>query len=364
MSRNEELLEKIKKDYHEVNLVVPWSLAAGISFFIIFSYFIWVIEFDIFRNPQIVTDDGLRYGLLVVAFLLAVEMTRIFNRMIAGYINKKYQARFHHIKEMNSYYEARETVFFTEKKYDHVVLILHGFSASPQEFQFLTPYLEKNGINYYTPNLAGFGLDNTTLLNKTKRQDWYRNSLLQYDALSKLANKVSVVGHSMGGILAAYIAANRSVHQLILTAPGFYPIESHLIHKKLLTTPIISSIYTILIPYVPKALRKERGHVSDTLDAEVVKQMFHYLAVPLTSAREVFLMQDEAHLNKMRFDNLSIIYGRHEQTINMEKLFKALDMYNVKYKSYCMENSAHNILEDFDRDECCQLVTDILLGNK
>lgn len=353
-------LNKIEKDYHEVNLVVPWSLAVGITFFLVFLYFIWVIEFDIFRNPSIITDDHLRYALILIALFLAVEITRILNRFMAKHVNKGYLSRFQHLKSLNSYVESIGRSFFTEKKYDHVVLILHGFSASPQEFQFLIPYLEENKINYHVPSLDGFGLDNTALLNQTRRQDWYRSCLAIYDTLSQTADKVSVIGHSMGAILAAYIASNRPVHGLILTAPGFYPIEAHKIHKLFLMIPVISFFYTILLPYVPKAFRKERGYASDTLDPEVVPQLFHYLAVPISSVREVFLMQNEVRIGEMSFDNLAIIYGRHEQTVDVERLFTELNTYKIRYKSYCMKNSAHNVLEDFDREEVCKLIIDIL----
>lgn len=355
---------KFKKDFHEVNLLVPWSITIGVVFFLVFVYFIWIIEFDIFRNPKIITDNHLRYGLLIFAFFLTIEIIRLLSRVLAKWINLGYQSRFHHIPDINSYVESREHSFFTEKKYDHVVLLLHGFSGSPQEFEFLIPYLKESGINYYIPNLMGFGLDNTVVLNNTRRQDWYRMCLGAYDYLSKISNKVSVVGQSMGAILAAYVATNRPVHQLILTSPGFYTMDVHVKHKILLTMPIISTLYILLVPYVPKPLNKERGYVGDTLDPEVARSMFHYLAVPVGSLREVFLMQDEARLDKMNYDNLNIIYGQHEKTISMDKLFKSLDVQCVKYKSHCLPNSAHNVMQDLDRENGCKLVADILLGTR
>ena len=351
------------KDFHETNVLIRWSILIGVVFFIVLAYFIWVVEFDIFRNPTIVTDNHLRYGLLVIALFLTVQIIRVVNKGFAQYINRSYQSRFKHIKDFNTYVESKEKTFFTEKKYDHVVLLLHGFSASPQEFQFLLPHLKAHGINYYVPNLMGFGLDNTALLNNTRRQDWYRTCIGIYDALSQISNKVSVIGHSMGAVLASYIASNRHIHQLILTAPGFFPRQSYRKYKFLLTTPILSSIYITLIPYLPKPFQEERGYLSDILDSEVAKRSFHYLAIPVSSVREVLLMQDETRLNKMSFDNLSVIYGQHEMTIDMQKMFRALDTHKVTYQSYCLKNSAHNILEDFDREECCKLITDLLLDN-
>lgn len=347
---------KLKKEYDEVNLFVPWSITVGLVFFIVFVYFIWIIEFDIFRNPNLITDNHLRYGLLILAFFLTIAIIRALNKLIAGHINKSYQSKFHHIKDINAYAESIEKSFFTEKKYEHVVLLLHGFSASTQEFQFLISDLKENSINYYVLNLVGFGLDNTMLLNNTKRQDWYRTCLSIYDSLSRISHKVSIVGHSMGGVLAAYIAENRKVHHLILTSPGFYPTKEHYLHKKLLTTPIISFLYTMFIPYMPKPLKK-RVNIHQSPDYK----RFHYLAVPVASIREVFFMQEESHINKMQFYSLSIIYGQYEETVDINKLFKYLDIYNVTYTPYYMKNSAHNVLEDFEYKECCKLVTDILL---
>ena len=351
-----------KKDYHEVNLLVRWSLTVGVVFFAVFVYFIWIVEFDIFRNPSIITDIHLRHGLLLIAFFLAIEVVHCLNILLAKYINRGYQSRFHHLTHTNNYVESRERSFFAEKKYEHVVLLLHGYSGSPQEFEFLIPYLKANNINYYIPALTGFGLDNTEVLRGTKRQDWYRACLGTYDYLSKIADRVSIVGQSMGGVLAAYVAANRPVHQLILTAPGFYNIDMNLKHKVLLTTPIISSLYILLIPYLPKPIRKERGYVGDTLDPEVAKQMFHYLTVPVSSLREVFYMQNEARLDRMNYHNLNVIYGQHESTVSIERLLKSLEVQCVKHRAHCLPNSAHNVMQDLDRDDGCQLVVDILLG--
>ena len=81
---NEEIMKKtenpvIKKDFHEVNLLVRWSITVGLAFFCTVAYFLWIIEFDIFRNPKILTDTHLRHGLLWVAFFLAVEVIHYLN---------------------------------------------------------------------------------------------------------------------------------------------------------------------------------------------------------------------------------------------------------------------------------------------
>lgn len=354
----------VNKDLNEVNMLVRWGLMIGLAFFCIMIYLIWLIEFDIFRNKNIVTDTHLRVALLIFALIISVIVVNCFIRFLALSLNNSYHKRFSHVDRIGSFVEAMERTFFSEKRYDHIVLFLHGFTASPQEFQHIIPYLQSNNINYYMPNIMGFGIDNTALLNNTHRYDWYRTCLGIFDALSKVSNKVSIVGHSMGSMLATYISEHRNVHHLVLTGPGFYSIKSDIKYKILLTTPVISTIYAWIVPYLPKPIRKGRKTTSDTLDNTHTANIFQYLAVPIRSVREVFLLQDEVQPECAHPHSFSIIYGKHELTVDVGRLIQHLNYHGVKYNLFEMENSAHNVLEDFDRDECCQLIIDILLGNK
>lgn len=348
------------KDIHERNNLVKWGILIGIVFFTVLTALILFADFEIFRNPAFVKDIHIRISLIFLTGVVTAIVINKFIKYLAQYLNFKYLERFERKLDLGTFKEAEESIFFREKEYDHVVLLLHGFTASPQEFSCLLPKLEAAGIDYVSMNILGFGIDQTVILNDTRRFDWYRSVLQRYLLLTKIAKKVSIVGHSMGAILATYIAERYHVHQLILTGPGLYSVKSDLKYKKLLTLPLISSFYIMLIPYLPKPIRKGRATVSDTLDNSNTHKLFQYLAIPIRSVREIFKAQDDVHIQKVKCDNLSVIYGTQDLTTNIDELFSCLDQNQVKYNKYALKNSAHNVLEDFDRELCCQLIVDIL----
>lgn len=348
------------KNYHEKNLLVIWSIILGVSFLSLFIYLIFLIEFDILRNPQIITDTHLKTILFIISFILSAEITRIANKILAYTVNRGYLSRFNHLKEFHNYKESIETFTFAEKKYDRVVLLLHGFSASPKDFEVLFQALKANNIDYYSPNILGFGLDNTNLLSSVSKNDWYRTVLNTYDALSAIANKVTIVGHSMGGLLALYIACNRNVSQLILTSPGYSVSKKYIKYKTLLMIPIISHIIIFLFPYFPKDLDQDRGHVLDVMDSSSVGDVFHYLAVPTRSIKEIFLMQKSINLKKLNFESLDIIYGEYDNTVNIKKMLQKLKSCEHSFKSHCLANSAHNLFQDYDRQLCVDIIKKII----
>lgn len=355
------------RNYHEKNLLLIWSIILGVSFLSLFVYLIFMIEFDILRNPEIVTDTHLKIVLFIVSFVLSSEITRIANKMLAYFVNRGYLSRFNHLKEFRNYKESIETFSFSEKKYDHVVLLLHGFSASPKDFEDVFQILKDEKIDYFSPNILGFGLDNTNLLSNVSHNDWYRTVLNTYDALTSISNKVTVVGHSMGGLLALYIACNRNVSKLILTSPGYSVNKKYIKYKILLMIPVISHILIFLFPHFPKDLDQTRGHVLDVMDSSSIDDVFHYLAVPTRSIKEVFLMQKSINLKLLKFDSLHILYGKYDNTVNVNKILHKLKISGHSFSSYVFENSAHNLFQDYDHNACVNLIkkiiTDEVVGN-
>lgn len=350
----------MKKDLNQRNNLIPWGIIIGISFLTILSIIIFSVDFEVLRNKNLLKDWYIRFFLLVLAIFLTVNITNRIIKLMAERLNDKYLERFHFLPEFQSFKESRWRFNFGKQKYPHAVLMLHGFTGATQEFEFLIPKLEEFDFPYIAPAILGFGNTKTVILNKATRNDWYRLCLAYFDCLTSVAEKVSIVGHSMGGILATYIAERRDVHNLILCGPGIYCASSDLKYRKVLMNPISAFFYIRLLPYLPKPIRPGRDTCSDTLDSEHAKNIFQYLAIPIKSLRELFFAQDDVRPQNVNCSKLSILYGKHELTVDMEKLFKLLDTNNIKYDSYCFENSAHNVLEDYDREKSCQLVADIL----
>lgn len=100
------------------------------------------------------------------------------------------------------------------------ILLIHGFTGSPAELEPLGIFLREQGYTVYAPLLAGHGT-NPEELEKTIWQDWWRSVQKGYQRLEGLEmKKIFVVGHSMGGLFAFYLASQLRVDGVVsLCAP-------------------------------------------------------------------------------------------------------------------------------------------------
>lgn len=96
-------------------------------------------------------------------------------------------------------------------------LIIHGYTGGPYEVEPLATYLvEHTDWDVVVPTLPGHG--NTLALENVSHETWIQAA---EDSLRKLKEKytqVYLIGFSMGGMIAAYLAAKFKVDKLVLLA--------------------------------------------------------------------------------------------------------------------------------------------------
>lgn len=107
--------------------------------------------------------------------------------------------------------------FFINKNSNISVLLIHGFTASPDEIGELGLYLASKGYNVYGTLLAGHGTDRSEL-RKTKWRDWYESVKKSYEALNYISDKIFVVGVSTGGSLGIILAEDYKVDGIVCLA--------------------------------------------------------------------------------------------------------------------------------------------------
>ncbi|WP_022721793.1 carboxylesterase [Rhodopseudomonas sp. B29] len=86
------------------------------------------------------------------------------------------------------------------------VLLVHGFTGSPQSMRYLGERLGEKGYTVLGPRLPGHGVSPAAMA-KTTAADWVaaaEDALLE---ISAKCDKVFVAGLSMGGTLSLYLAA-------------------------------------------------------------------------------------------------------------------------------------------------------------
>ncbi len=103
-------------------------------------------------------------------------------------------------------------------KNNHAVLLLHGFTSVAASLRPLADALFDAGYTVYAPNLSGHAATQEDM-RETGWRDWQKDALDAFDRLFFTARHVSVIGHSMGALLALLTAARRPVWQCVTVSP-------------------------------------------------------------------------------------------------------------------------------------------------
>lgn len=100
------------------------------------------------------------------------------------------------------------------------VLIIHGFAGGTYDEEAIAYYLELKGFDVYSFTLPGH---DRSYFNKITKEDWIKSSKKHIEMLINNGyTTIYLIGHSMGGILVSYLAANyKEVKKLVLAAPAF-----------------------------------------------------------------------------------------------------------------------------------------------
>lgn len=137
---------------------------------------------------------------------------------------------------------------FLLKGGSHGVLLVHGFTGLPAELLMMGKYLQERGFTVLGVRLAGHGTTPEDM-SRTTKHDWIDSVRDGYAILSGLTERISVAGHSMGGLLSLLLAAEKPIDRLALLAAPMFICEERGIKY-------LPSRETCRGKYFPKARRK------------------------------------------------------------------------------------------------------------
>lgn len=344
----------LKKRRRSFGHLLKWAIAIPTTVMLFGALYITIMDTRWFRDP-----DVIRPILLVLLLFATACVIRTVIRWRGAKLVHSYLARFDALDRIDTYGASYPRIFNPRGKSPHAVLLLHGYTVSPQEFDHLLAALKEAGISYYAPQITGFGLSSVNLLYTANATDWARDALSAYDRISAFAENISVIGHSMGCVLATFIAEHRKVHHLVLSGPGLYANPNDAAITGLLRTPILSGMVQWLIPLLPKPIRRGRLSYADTRDTDAAEESFQYIALPIRSVLQVLKAQTMIDIRKIDVSDLTIIWGRDDQTVDVPRLLRFLDENKIAYKNYCFENTGHNSFEDYDKAAAIEAVLDV-----
>jgi carboxylesterase len=86
-------------------------------------------------------------------------------------------------------------------------LLLHGFSGIPAGLGHLPQHIETLGLPYRAPILRGHGQATPNALLGVKWTDWIADAEGAMFEILQEADRVTLIGHSMGGMIVLFLAA-------------------------------------------------------------------------------------------------------------------------------------------------------------
>ena len=118
-------------------------------------------------------------------------------------------------------WEIGPSEFFLSGDSGKALLLLHGFTASAAEMRPLGDFFHKRGYTVYAPLLPGHGTTPEDLKERTY-EDFIGAAMAGYEKLKAIQGieEIYVVGQSMGGLLALYLAEQgKGAKVVALAAP-------------------------------------------------------------------------------------------------------------------------------------------------
>jgi len=186
-------------------------------------------------------------------------------------------------------------------------LLLHGFTATPNEVRDLGHYLNRQGYTVLGPRLAHHA-SKPDDMRRSRYHDWYLSALDGWHLLDGHCQQIIVAGMSMGGSTALLLAARQPVAGVVaMSAPVHMPPDPRL---------RIVRYYGRVRPFLPKPWWDESQQAS------------RYPVTPTVALHELqeYLQAVDAALPEVQVPAL-LMHSRTDLTVtpdNMEHIYAAL----------------------------------------
>jgi carboxylesterase len=215
------------------------------------------------------------------------------------------------------------------------VLVLHGFTGNPGAMRSIAELAASAGYAVELPRLPGHG---TTLedMMTTSWTDWSEAALDAFDDLAARCEQVAIVGLSMGGGLAAYVAERRpSVAGCVFINPLVKPPVEEM--EDGLGQLIEAGVETI-----------------DAIGSDIKKEgvtEVSYPATPLRCTQSLFraLHDVQRDLGKISAPSL-LLSSREDHVVTSDNGDELVQKVSGPIERFWLEDSYHVATMDNDRD--------------
>jgi carboxylesterase len=226
-----------------------------------------------------------------------------------------------------------------------VCLLIHGFTGTPHEVEPLVKRLESEGFEVVAPLLPGHGGERQQMLRVTWR-DWIQGAENVLNGLLHDHEQVHLVGFSMGGLIAAYLAAKypQRVRSLTMLSAPIYTINP-------------KQLFKTIAEAIQMSMR------TGNRQEDVSRYLMKVKATPLRSlAHFKRLVQTvKAQLSEVEVPIL-IIQGEQDDLVEARSATYIYEHVKSKEKQlHFFPESRHMICYDCEAEQVCRLVADFIL---
>ena len=246
----------------------------------------------------------------------------------------------------------RAKPFFYEAG-DKLVILVHGFSSTPDDMRDLAKFLVSKGYSAKAILLAGHGTTNWQDLERTSYYDWWKSLQDEVLTASQKYRKIYLIGYSFGANLAFDIAARYpdKIDGIISLGISVYLKREILIRRFLLPifhflfqryrksyikssflqeylesgsylfipTKSIYDFYNFIKFYTKKELSRVQApsliiHSRD--DAVTNPRSSEYVHARIGSPKKELMILDEMNHNPISSQRKNLIFGKIEEFLN------------------------------------------------
>ena len=233
------------------------------------------------------------------------------------------------------------------------VLLIHGGGDTPQTLRYFADYLFQRGYHVRAPLLPGHGRTPRAFSNVLADQ-WIETVRTVYRELSGDHSWVAVAGLSMGGALAAQLAAEqRSVPAVVLLAPYLA------IPTRIALAARFTPLWSFAVPYVRALDPAARRSIQD--DREAARSLAYGIFTPaaLRALRKT-VVRGIRVLPRIASPTL-MVQSREDNRIPPDAAQRAFDHIGaVDKRLVWLTGAGHVITVDYGRDHLFAVVADWL----
>lgn len=229
-------------------------------------------------------------------------------------------------------------------------LLIHGFTGAPKEMRWMGEYLAHEGFSVVGVRLAGHATRPEDMI-RSRYSDWMASVEDGYYLLSGAAERVFLIGLSMGGVLSLLMSTQLPVSGIVVMSTPY----------QLLNDPRLKFVKQMaqFIPFMPKS--KEPPDTG-WFDKEAFKVHVSYPQNPIRAIAELVLLLEEmrAALTLIKVPVL-LVHSKDDtyvDPLNMQLIYDHLGTSDKQM--LWVEGSGHVIPREPPREQVFKAAADFI----